>query len=132
MRYHPPLVFKYIVAMSAFGTMTYFITSCTQQYFCKYFSFRNNENIFSYLAYPTQTRVQIRLDRFQSFPAITICSGNPLRLDKYLTPLITYILTHNLSSSPTNITRDDVYNGAFNFINITNIRELLYIQSTNN
>ncbi len=69
-----------------------------------------------YLAYPTQTRVYIRLDRSQLFPAVTICSGNPVRCDKYLTPLITYILTHNLSSSPPNITSNDAYKGAFNFM----------------
>jgi hypothetical protein len=39
-----------------------------------------------------------------------------VRYDKFLTPLISYILTHNLSSSPTNVTPNDVYKGAFNFM----------------
>lgn len=66
--------------------------------------------------YPTQTRVYIRLNRSQIFPAVTICSGNPVRYDKFLGPLISYIRTHNLSMSPPNITRDDVYNGVFSFV----------------
>jgi hypothetical protein len=116
MEFHPLLVFKYILALIAFGIMTYFVADCFLQYFCKYFSFLINQIISLYLAYPTQTRVYIHLDRFQLFPGVTICSGNPVRYDKYLTPLISYILTHNLSSSPTNLTRNDIYNGAFNFM----------------
>jgi hypothetical protein len=115
MKFHPLLIFKYTIALVAFAIMTYFIVDCFLRYFCKYFSFRINKTISFYLAYPTQTRVSIDLDRFQLFPAVTICSGNPVRYDKYLTPLISYILTHNLSS-PTGITPSDVYYGAFNYI----------------
>ncbi|CAF0934649.1 unnamed protein product [Adineta steineri] len=97
---HPTLTIKYILSIVAFGVMVYFITSCIQ----------------TYLVYPTQTRVSIRLNRSQLFPAVTICSGNPLRYDKYLLPLISYIKTHNLSSSPPNITQNDIYNSAFNLM----------------
>ena len=72
--------------------------------------------MFVRLAYPTQTRVSIRLNHSQLFPAFTVCSGNPIRLDKYLTPLIGYIRTNNLSASPPNITRDEIYHGAFNYL----------------
>ncbi|CAF3941787.1 unnamed protein product [Adineta steineri] len=97
---HPTHIIKYILSIVAFGVMIYFITSCIQ----------------TYLVYPTQTRVSIRLNRSQLFPAVTICSGNPLRYDKYLLPLISYIKTHNLSSSPPNITQNDIYNSAFNLM----------------
>lgn len=60
--------------------------------------------------------MSIRLDHYQLFPAVTLCSGNPVRYDKFIGPVISYIRTHNLSSSPPNITADDVYKGAFNFI----------------
>ena len=56
------------------------------------------------------------MNRFQSFPAITICSGNPFRYDKYFPALIHYIQTNNLSSNPPNITSDDLYKGTFNYI----------------
>lgn len=47
---------------------------------------------------------------------MTICSGNPLRVDKYLPPLIAYLIQNNLTASPTNISRDEIYYGAFNFL----------------
>ena len=38
-----------------------------------------------------------------------------MRIDKYLLPLVSYIRTHNLSSTPASLTRDDIYYGAFSF-----------------
>lgn len=60
--------------------------------------------------------MNIRLNRSQVFPAVTICSGNPLRFDKYLPPLINYLIKNNLTVSPTNISRDEIYYGAYNFL----------------
>jgi acid-sensing ion channel 5 len=58
----------------AFGCMLYFVTS----------------SILQYYTYPTQTSVDIRLDRNMTFPAVTICSGNPFRYDTLNTSLISY------------------------------------------
>ncbi|CAF4358717.1 unnamed protein product [Adineta steineri] len=64
-------VFTFMVAS---GIMLYFVISAILQYF----------------AYPTQTKVEIRLDRHMAFPAVTICSGNPYRYDTINASLVSY------------------------------------------
>lgn len=54
------------------------------------------------------------MNRFQNLPALTICSGNPVRLDKYYPALLAYLLANNLTTSPPNATA--IYYGAFNYI----------------
>ncbi|CAF1666955.1 unnamed protein product, partial [Rotaria magnacalcarata] len=46
--------------------------------------------ILQHHAYPTQTKVDIRLDRSITFPVVTvcICSGNPYRYDQTNASLI--------------------------------------------
>ena len=117
MHCNPPVFFKYALALLSFGTMLYFISNCMIQYYGK--QLPSPTCIFFevfYLAYPTQTRVLIRLNRSQVFPAVTICSGTPLRFDRYLPALVSFILTNNLSSTPSNITREEIYRGAFHFM----------------
>jgi hypothetical protein len=46
--------------------------------------------ILQYFAYPTQTTVEIQLDRQMPFPAVTICSGNSYRYDKANASLVSY------------------------------------------
>ncbi|CAF3823936.1 unnamed protein product [Adineta steineri] len=64
-------VFTFTVAS---GIMLYFVISAILQYF----------------AYPTQTKVEIRLDRHMAFPAVTICSGNAYRYDTINASLVSY------------------------------------------
>ncbi|CAF1382925.1 unnamed protein product [Adineta ricciae] len=99
-RIQATFIVRYAIGSIAFGVMTYFIISCVRLYF----------------SYPTQTRVSIQLNRSQLFPAVTICSGNPVRFDKFFMPVIAYIRAKNLSASPPTITSDDVNRGAFNYI----------------
>ncbi|CAF1207916.1 unnamed protein product [Adineta ricciae] len=54
-------------------------------------------NILQYCSYPTQTKVDIRLDRRMPFPAVTICNGNPYRYDNINQSLVSYY--HRLTSS---------------------------------
>ncbi|CAF3187174.1 unnamed protein product [Rotaria sp. Silwood2] len=68
------LVFWIIVFTAAFGLMLYFVIAAILQYF----------------AYPTQTNVEIRLDRSMSFPAVTICNANPFRYDRMNASLASY------------------------------------------
>ena len=65
----------------AFGFMFYFVISAILQYY----------------AYPTQTKVEIQLDRNMAFPAVTICSGNSYRYDNINASLVSYF--HRLYSS---------------------------------
>lgn len=58
----------------------------------------------------------IHLNRSQLFPAVTLCSGNPVRYDKYLRPLISFLRSRNAELAQRNITRDDIYYGGFNFM----------------
>jgi hypothetical protein len=46
--------------------------------------------ILQYYAYPTQTNIEIQLDRHMAFPAVTICSGNPYRYDTINASLVSY------------------------------------------
>lgn len=66
--------FWVLIFMVAFGFMFYFVISAVLQYY----------------AYPTQTKVEIQLDRRMAFPAVTICSGNPYRYDTVNASLIAY------------------------------------------
>ncbi|UJR19931.1 hypothetical protein I4U23_023063 [Adineta vaga] len=56
------------------GVMFYFVISSVLQYY----------------TYPTQTKVEIRLDRHMPFPAVTVCSGNPYRYDQINKSLVSY------------------------------------------
>jgi hypothetical protein len=66
--------FWILIFMIAFGIMFYFVVSAILQYY----------------AYPTQTKVEIRLERDMTFPAVTICSGNPNRYDKINASLVPF------------------------------------------
>ncbi|CAF2401028.1 unnamed protein product [Rotaria sp. Silwood2] len=68
------LVFWIIAFTAAFGPMLYFVRGAILQYY----------------AYPTQTNVDIRLDRNMTFPAVTVCSANPFRYDRMNVSLISY------------------------------------------
>ncbi|CAF0777772.1 unnamed protein product [Adineta ricciae] len=54
-------------------------------------------NLLQYFSYPTQTKVEIRLDRHMPFPAVTVCSGNPYRSDHLNQSLVSFY--HRLTSS---------------------------------
>ena len=71
-----------------FGIMSYFVISSVLQYF----------------AYPTQTKVEIQLDRHMLFPAVTICSGNPFRYDTTNKSLVSYFYRLNSSNATFNQT----------------------------
>ena len=58
----------------AFGVMFYFVVS----------------SILQHYAYPTQTNIEITLDRSMPFPAVTICNANPFRLDKINVSLVDF------------------------------------------
>ncbi|CAF2680359.1 unnamed protein product [Rotaria sp. Silwood2] len=60
--------------MVAFALMFYFVISAILQYY----------------AYPTQTKVEVRLDRTMIFPAVTVCSGNSYRYDKINASLVSF------------------------------------------
>jgi hypothetical protein len=71
----------------AFGFMFYFVISAILQYY----------------AYPTQTTVEIQLDREMAFPAVTICSGNSYRYDNINASLVSYF--YRLNSPNTTFTQ---------------------------
>jgi hypothetical protein len=76
--------FWILIFMVAFGIMFYFVISAILQYY----------------AYPTQTKVEFRLDRAMTFPAITICSGNPNRYDKTNASLVPFFYRLYSSNAP--------------------------------
>ena len=66
--------FWIITFLAAFGLMLYFVISCVLQY----------------LAYPTQTNVEIEAQRDMLFPAVTVCNANAYRVDKFMAALAVY------------------------------------------
>lgn len=90
------------------GVMTYFIT----------------ESLIKYFQYPTQTNVDMVVERSQKFPAVTVCNYCPARFDRIVGPLINYTLTRNLSNSSTFSVETLAYINSF-FIDLTNANEPL-------
>ena len=74
-------IFWVLIFTVAFGFMLYFVVS----------------SILQYYAYPTQTTIEIQLDRKMAFPAVTICSGTSYRYDTMNASLVSYL--YRLSSS---------------------------------
>jgi hypothetical protein len=67
-------IFWIVVFMTACGLMLYFVIS----------------NILQYLAYPTTTSIEITAQRDMNFPAVTVCSANPYRVDRMNEYLLAY------------------------------------------
>jgi hypothetical protein len=75
--------FWIITFLAAFGLMLYFVTSCVLQY----------------VAYPTQTSIEIEADRDMAFPAVTVCNSNPYKTDQMNAALVTYAQSIGLNAS---------------------------------
>ncbi|CAF3737478.1 unnamed protein product [Rotaria socialis] len=72
--------------LAAFGLMLYFVFSC----------------VFQYLAYPTQTSVEIVAERGMRFPAVTVCNANPYRKDKMNAALLAFSEKNRVNLTETN------------------------------
>lgn len=81
-------IFWIISFTTAFGFMLYFVITAARQYY----------------AYPTQTKIDIRLDRNMAFPAVTVCNGNPFRYDRVNQSLGSYFYKTNQSNTTFNQT----------------------------
>ncbi len=75
--------FWIITFLAAFGLMFYFVTSCALQY----------------VAYPTQTNIEIQADRDMAFPAVTVCNSNPHRTDTMYASLVAYAQRLGINAS---------------------------------
>ncbi|CAF2092183.1 unnamed protein product [Rotaria magnacalcarata] len=75
-----------IAFLAAFGLMLYFVLSCG----------------FQYLAYPTQTNIEIVAERGMRFPAVTVCNANPYRKDKMNAALLTFSERIRINLTETN------------------------------
>jgi len=75
--------FWIITFLAAFGLMLYFVTSCVLQY----------------VAYPTQTNIEIQADRDMAFPAVTVCNSNAHRTDTMTAALVAYAQRIGINAS---------------------------------
>lgn len=74
-------LFRIICFLGALGAFLYFIIKTGQQY----------------LAYSSQIDIEIRNEYNMIFPAVTVCSGNPFRLDTTNASLIAYAKRNGLN-----------------------------------
>ena len=57
------------------------------------------QSIMNYFGFPTQTTINIVVERDQLFPAVTICSYCPARFDRVIGPLLNYTNSRNLTNT---------------------------------
>jgi hypothetical protein len=76
-------MFWVVTFLAAFGLMLYFVISCALQY----------------VAYPTQTNIEIQAERGMPFPAVTVCNANPHRIDTTYASMLTYVQRIGLNAS---------------------------------
>ena len=88
-RGHSPthIVFWSLAFLVFFGIMLYFVVV----------------SILAFLAYPTQTNVDIVVEYPMPFPAVTVCHYAALRSDLFVGPLINYTVNLGLLSPNTSI-----------------------------
>jgi hypothetical protein len=75
-----------------FWSVSFFIFTGVMVYFV-------SKSIMAYFQYPTQTSVSIVVERSQAFPAVSICSYQPVMYDRLIGPFLNYTNARNVTNT---------------------------------